>query len=42
MGKIKSKYNYRDLNDPNYNPCYDQDSGDNLYEYVTRTTEEEF
>ena len=39
--KIKSKYTHKDLDDYNYNPCYDQDSRDNLYEYVTRNMEEE-
>lgn len=40
--KIKSKYTYKDLDDPNYRSCYDQDASDNLYEYVTRNMEEEF
>lgn len=40
--KIKSKYTHKDLDDPNYCPCYDQDSRDNLYDYVTRNMEEEF
>lgn len=40
--RIKSKYTNRDLKDPNYCPCYDQDSRDNLYDYVTRNMEEEF
>lgn len=40
--RIKSKYTYKDLDEPNYHSCYDQDSKDNLYDYVTRNTEEEF
>ena len=40
--KIKSKYTHKDLDNSNYHPCYDQDAGDNLYDYVTRNTEEEF
>ena len=40
--KIKNKYTYRDLDDPNYSPCYDQDSKDNLYDYVTKNMEEDF
>ena len=39
---IKSKYTHKDLDDPNYHPCYDQDARDNLYDYVTRNMEEEF
>ena len=39
---IKSKYIHKDLDDPNYHPCYDQDARDNLYDYVTRNMEEEF
>lgn len=34
--KIKNKYSYKDLDDPNYSPAYDQDARENLYEYVTR------
>lgn len=40
--KIKSKYTYKDLDDPDYDPCYDQDSRDNLYTYVIKNLEEEF
>lgn len=40
--KIKSKYTYKDLDSPNYHPCYDQDSSDNLYDYVIQNMEEEF
>lgn len=39
--RIKSKYTHKDLDDPNYCPCYDQDSSDNLYDYVTKNMEEE-
>ena len=40
--KIKSKYTHRDLDSHNYHPCYDQDSKDNLYDYVVENMEEEF
>ena len=39
---IKDRYSWRDLDNPNYDPSYDQDSTDNLYEYVTKTMDEEF
>ena len=40
--KIKNKYTFKDLGDSNYRPCYDQDSRDNLYDYVVENMEEEF
>lgn len=40
--KIKSKYTHKDLDNQDYHPCYDQDSGDNLYDYVTQNMGEEF
>lgn len=39
---IKAKYSYKDLDNPNYDPVYDQDAKDNLHKWVIRNMEEEF